>query len=362
MGNFSNFDFESFLKSGAIFSPKGSKVVLCWGKPIHYAARKDKQLMFYTPDFYLETKKPWMTYPHHIEISRNDLRFFLENKSSQSFHVTWKNPQKDDFEDDFNLIQSEIREHHWDKAVPIVFEEGHCKTESKFRSHAINNLLKVSNNVMIYGKWNRNQGILGGTPEVLCIKTKSKNSVFTVALAGTLPLNNKNSKYTFKDNEQKLLHDPKELHEHRIVIRGIQQAFKDYGKVNVSSTHLLKFSNLIHLETHIRIKLHEEMSAEQLVRLLHPTPALGISHRKAGIQSLKRLHCQENRGEFGAPFGLAWPDGSFHCVVAIRNIQWRGSKIYLGSGCGIVKKSLLDKEWKELQAKRQSVKNLMGLN
>jgi len=51
----------------------------------------------------------------------------------------------------------------------------------------------------------------------------------------------------------------------------------------------------------------------------------------------------------------------FKSLVAIRNIQWDKNKSYIGSGCGIVKKSELNKEWAELTLKRNSVKKYLGL-
>jgi menaquinone-specific isochorismate synthase len=47
--------------------------------------------------------------------------------------------------------------------------------------------------------------------------------------------------------------------------------------------------------------------------------------------------------------------------VAIRNAQWFEGSIHIGAGCGIVPQSLLKNEWKEIQLKMQSIKNILGL-
>jgi isochorismate synthase EntC len=48
-------------------------------------------------------------------------------------------------------------------------------------------------------------------------------------------------------------------------------------------------------------------------------------------------------------------------LVAIRNIQWQDEKIRLGSGCGIVKSSQIEREWQELKLKRESVKRMLSI-
>ena len=49
------------------------------------------------------------------------------------------------------------------------------------------------------------------------------------------------------------------------------------------------------------------------------------------------------------------------CVVAIRNVQFINGKAYIGSGCGLVKESQIEKEWKELKKKRQFIKKILNI-
>ena len=49
-------------------------------------------------------------------------------------------------------------------------------------------------------------------------------------------------------------------------------------------------------------------------------------------------------------------------LVAIRNIQWDVDKTLLGSGCGIVSESKIEREWNELTLKRKAVKELLHLS
>ena len=67
------------------------------------------------------------------------------------------------------------------------------------------------------------------------------------------------------------------------------------------------------------------------------------------------------RRKYGAPFAMLLPNGDLISLVAIRNIQWSENQILLGAGGGVVHSSQLQKEWQELEGKRNSVKSLMGL-
>ena len=112
----------------------------------------------------------------------------------------------------------------------------------------------------------------------------------------------------------------------------------------------------------MRAALERPLTFEQLVLALHPTPALGLAPRGSNIERL-RSWCvpPDRRGTFGAPFGLRRSDGSELCVVAIRNVAWRGQELRLGSGCGIVSGSRPEREWAELEAKRASVRAMLCL-
>jgi menaquinone-specific isochorismate synthase len=104
-------------------------------------------------------------------------------------------------------------------------------------------------------------------------------------------------------------------------------------------------------------------SANDLVRLLHPTPAVGCLPRTD--EWLAKL--SEYRsflkvpGFFGAPFGFSQGDTQ-HMVVSIRGLAWQNNEITLPSGCGIVAGSAFDHEWRELRLKREAVVRLLGLD
>ena len=104
------------------------------------------------------------------------------------------------------------------------------------------------------------------------------------------------------------------------------------------------------------------MSFAEMVRRLHPTAALGVSPRtEAGERWLRETDRHVRRRTFGAPFGLEREDHSAIALVAIRNVQWDGERLRIGSGAGQLPESDVEHEFEELRQKRDQVKALFGL-
>ena len=64
---------------------------------------------------------------------------------------------------------------------------------------------------------------------------------------------------------------------------------------------------------------------------------------------------------FGAPFGIERENRSAMALVAIRNVQWNGDRVRVGSGAGLLPESQLEREFEELRQKRDQVKALFGI-
>ena len=124
----------------------------------------------------------------------------------------------------------------------------------------------------------------------------------------------------------------------------------------------LDLPTLQHLHTPISVALQSETKFEEVVQGLHPTPALGGTPAATAWRLLGDWNQEEPRYRFGAPFGARLDTGESVCLVEIRNIQWVNGEWLLGSGCGLVEDSELDREWDELFHKRQSVLKLLGLS
>jgi menaquinone-specific isochorismate synthase len=107
---------------------------------------------------------------------------------------------------------------------------------------------------------------------------------------------------------------------------------------------------------------NEKMSFAEMVRRLHPTAALGVSPRtQAGERWLREADRGVKRRTFGAPFGIEREDLSALALVAIRNVQWHGDDVRVGSGAGMLPESQLEREFEELRQKRDQVKSLFHI-
>jgi isochorismate synthase EntC len=230
-----------------------------------------------------------------------------------------------------------------------------------------------------YALWTPHEGIIGATPEILFDLNAPTSTLKTMALAGT--------RKASLENSAPLLFDPKERHEHKLVLDFLLQQLRqlsDIGTVSCSETYVLRTGELCHLRADVEVSTAPGRKScadeagwaehtkfiKRLVELLHPTPALGTAPHKA-FSLLKSLDNGKPRGRFGAPFGILTTDGSFRTLVAIRNLQWGsfkntsesrepGVSAFIGVGCGIVENSRLEDEWRELILKLQSICNLFN--
>ena len=168
-----------------------------------------------------------------------------------------------------------------------------------------------------------------------------------------------------------LLNDANAIREHSLVIEDLAERLRDLGAVEIGTTDECQVPGLVHLKTPLRVRVHRTpISMREVVQLLHPTAALGVYPRNAAGQAwLQEADRRLPRWRFGAPFGVSYRrdagnfDGNldFSCLVAIRNVQWRGERICISAGCGVIESSELEWEWQECLSKIQSIKSLLDL-
>jgi menaquinone-specific isochorismate synthase len=242
------------------------------------------------------------------------------------------------------------------KAVPYVF--AHSREEMT-QGRLCGSLRKALASVKgqagyLYGRWDKAGGIVGISPELLfAYDRRSPSLVETMAVAGTcLP----------SEDQEAFCRDPKERHEHELVIEGIRRALHPLGTVKVHSTRLLHLPKLTHLITPIELSLAVPFDFDRLVKALHPTPALGAFPYGEGKKWLFDYEQRIPRGHFGAPIGYRHPEsGTSRCFVAIRNVQWDKAGMRIGAGSGVVKQSCFENEWKEVQMKIRATREQLCL-
>jgi len=134
-----------------------------------------------------------------------------------------------------------------------------------------------------------------------------------------------------------LLADPKERHEHALVVRALRGALGPLcSQLSFPETPtLLRMPNVQHLQTPVEGVVRDGVDVLELVERLHPTPAAAGLPREAAL-SLIRAQEPFDRGWYAGPLGWIDGRGGGEFVIAIRSALLRGNEASLYAGCGIV--------------------------
>lgn len=145
-----------------------------------------------------------------------------------------------------------------------------------------------------------------------------------------------------------LLADPKERHEHAVVVRALREDLEPLcSQLDIpEAPGLLRIPNVQHLYTPIEGQLSQRRHILELVERLHPTPAAGGLPRDAALSLIRRYE-PFDRGWYAGPAGWVDGRGEGEFAVAIRSALIRGQEAFLYAGCGIVAGSDPEREYAE---------------
>eukprot|EP00210_Caulerpa_lentillifera_P007031 g6725.t1 len=124
---------------------------------------------------------------------------------------------------------------------------------------------------------------------------------------------------------------------------------------------LIKKQFIQHLYGRFKGVLKDSVNDYELLKTLHPTPAVCGRPRTAAMEQLNSLECFD-RGLYAGPVGWISGQGS-EFAVAIRSMLYKGTEssgmALVYGGVGIVKHSNAIQEWKEAQLKIRPFKKLL---
>jgi len=308
------------------------------------ATEPESGTAFYRNNFTLSDPLPWKVPAEVVEVDRlKEVGF-----KPAPLVADWQEMEPEGFAGVFAEINEMINRGVIEKSVPVATECGVVLEGNG--EDVIGNMLRLGAPFYTYGWTNGASGVCGGTPELL-FELDGKN-LKTMALAGTAKA----------DERDVFAYDGKEIREHEFVAQTLVAKLSDIGNVTRSERAIMDLGQLVHFHTAIEVELFTARKIDELIRRLHPTPALGPLPRTAEtlemlVEWRSRLNCP---AYFGAPFGLL-TDGTFRSVVSIRSVHWQGEKLSIPSGCGVIEASRLVNEWRELRLKREAVKTVFGL-
>lgn len=266
-------------------------------------------------------------------------------------------PKKEQWELDHIAVLKELR----DKTSPInkIVMARSIEVETESSPQDLYNILSKNSDKNLFRIFSKERDsiFMSFTPESFI---QIKDSVIGFdSLAGTRPRGQTENED--KELERELLSDDKELREHKSVTDTICQKLKNYGEVKTGKTEILKLSKVQHLKTPITLIRNEEKTKlnlspllDQMIHLLHPTPAVSGGPKAEALTFLKRLD-HFVRNDYAGLKGYIYQENS-EIAVGIRSLKYIPSKkkIILYAGAGIVEGSHSQREWDETSAKINS--------
>ncbi|MBT9317002.1 isochorismate synthase [Leptothoe spongobia] len=197
---------------------------------------------------------------------------------------------------------------------------------------------------------------MGASPERLLSITATADGkrLTTDALAGSAPRGN-----TSKTDQliaKQLLSNPKERYEHQVVVEFIVEQLIQLGLKPefADSPQLLQLANIQHLHTPIQAALPHSLKPLDLVKMLHPTPAVAGLPRLTASQLLKATESFD-RELYASPIGWIDANGNSEFIVGIRSALIDGRQARLFAGAGIVAQSNPRRELAEVKLKLQAL-------
>lgn len=193
---------------------------------------------------------------------------------------------------------------------------------------------------------------LTATPEILL---EGKGLEWrTIALAGTMQLEGEE----LQGEGENIRWSPKNIQEQRYVASYIANCldrfsltYKEDGPKTVRAAHL------VHLRSDFTFTLHNNMCVGNMLKALHPTPAVCGLPRQMTFDFIIN-HEQVDRQYYSGFMGPLNMDNETHLYVSLRCMHITASDFRLYAGGGILKDSVMEQEWQETEAKMQTMLNL----
>lgn len=198
---------------------------------------------------------------------------------------------------------------------------------------------------------------LGATPELLL--RKRGRTVTTDALAGTVA----RGAGSLAELSAQLLGSDKDRREHAPVVEAIKQRLAPLcSDIEAPATPQIRvLPHLLHLHTPIRATTRSpSLPVLDLVRALHPTPAVGGTPTDRALQ-LIAAHEPQPRGYYAGPLGWYDEHGDGEFAVAIRSGVLLGNTAYVYGGAGIVRGSDPALEYAETATKMRTLLDALGV-
>jgi anthranilate synthase component 1 len=196
--------------------------------------------------------------------------------------------------------------------------------------------------------------IAGASPETL---VRKEGSTVTIRpLAGTRPRG-----LTPEEDvalEKELLADPKERAEHVMLIdlgRNDVGRVAEIGTVKLRRTmEIERYSHVMHIVSEVEGQVPDTTSPLEVLRAAFPAGTLSGAPKLRAMQIIRELE-ERPRGVYGGAVGYVAENGDLDLAIAIRTAVFRGERIEVTAGAGIVDASDPTSEADETRNKARAV-------
>ena len=203
---------------------------------------------------------------------------------------------------------------------------------------------------------------LMATPEILL--EGGGNDWHTIALAGTMKLEGELLSFDSPPVKgEARLSDiawtTKNIQEQRYVATYLMECLEHFSsQITEEGPYTARAANLVHLRSDFNFVLDDTRRIGELIRALHPTPAVCGLPKQQTFDFIRRNESQSRRyySGFSGPFN---PEVDTHLFVSLRCMQILDDCYCLYAGGGLLRDSEEDQEWEETEAKLETMRSLL---
>ncbi|NQU66644.1 MAG: isochorismate synthase [Candidatus Marinimicrobia bacterium] len=284
-------------------------------------------------------------YSNRLPVTLPPIRYFPVDKFRDI-------PDKEEYHEIILSILQQLKPGVVDKVV--ISRSHHVKVSKAFRAVSALQVLRNAYHDCTSFMFNfPGEGtFFGSTPERLI--QKSGNLINTEALAGTIG----RGKNMEEDRllMESLLDSHKEQEEHRFVVDQIIRKLKPLTRnLDIQDfPGIFKLKNVQHLRTAISGELNNGKNILDLIKRLHPTPAVAGTPTDRAMELITKFESHD-RGWYSGPIGWIDKQGDGDFWVALRSALVNDDEAHVFAGGGIMAESVPENEWKETELKLMPV-------
>lgn len=203
---------------------------------------------------------------------------------------------------------------------------------------------------------------LMATPEILL--EGGGSDWHTIALAGTMKLEGESLSFDSppvkgETRLSDIAWTTKNIQEQRYVATYLMECLEHFSsQISEEGPYTARAANLVHLRSDFNFVLEDTRRIGELIRALHPTPAVCGLPKQQTFDFIRRNESQSRRyySGFSGPFN---PEVDTHLFVSLRCMQILDDCYCLYAGGGLLRDSEEDQEWEETEAKLETMRSLL---